>query len=132
MDVQNSTGLTSPHPQGEVRAFHSLLKTGAHALVATGERQQSSVRPDDFTSSRWVLSRRFCHLMLISLLAGAASVAVSWRSSHAQGVGLELVDPKVLRVCADPSNLPFSNDKGEGFENKFAELLAQKLDKRIA
>ena len=31
--------------------------------------------------------------------------------------GLELVDPKVLRVCADPNNLPFSNDKGEGFEN---------------
>ena len=46
--------------------------------------------------------------------------------------GLELVDPKVLRVCADPNNLPFSNDKGEGFENKLAELLAAKLGKTIA
>ena len=45
---------------------------------------------------------------------------------------LELIDPKVLRVCADPSNLPFSNDKGEGFENKIAELLAAKLDKKLA
>ncbi len=33
----------------------------------------------------------------------------------------------VLRVCADPDNMPFSNDKGEGFENKLAELIAEKL-----
>src|SRR5215212_4521527 len=32
-----------------------------------------------------------------------------------------------LRVCADPNNLPFSNDKGEGFENKLAELVAEEL-----
>ncbi len=32
-----------------------------------------------------------------------------------------------LRVCADPNNLPFSNEKGEGFENKIAELLAHEL-----
>src|SRR4051812_32893426 len=30
---------------------------------------------------------------------------------------------RVLRVAADPNNLPLSNDKGEGFENKLAELL---------
>jgi hypothetical protein len=33
----------------------------------------------------------------------------------------------VLKVCQDPGNLPFSNEKGEGFENRIAELLAQKL-----
>jgi len=32
-----------------------------------------------------------------------------------------------LRVCADPDNMPFSNDKGEGFENKLAQLIAEKL-----
>jgi quinoprotein dehydrogenase-associated probable ABC transporter substrate-binding protein len=37
----------------------------------------------------------------------------------------------VLRVCADPDNMPFSNEKGEGFENKLAELMAQKLDSRL-
>jgi quinoprotein dehydrogenase-associated probable ABC transporter substrate-binding protein len=47
-------------------------------------------------------------------------------------LGLELVDPKVLRVCSDPANLPFSNEKSEGFENKIAELLADKLGKRLA
>jgi quinoprotein dehydrogenase-associated probable ABC transporter substrate-binding protein len=44
---------------------------------------------------------------------------------------IELVDPKVLRVCADPRNLPFSNEKGEGFENKLAELFAEKLQKKL-
>ena len=33
----------------------------------------------------------------------------------------------VLRVCADPNNLPFSNQRGEGFENKIAELLMPHL-----
>ena len=41
---------------------------------------------------------------------------------------IEAVDTKNLRVCADPSNLPFSNENGEGFENEIAELLGQKLD----
>jgi quinoprotein dehydrogenase-associated probable ABC transporter substrate-binding protein len=45
---------------------------------------------------------------------------------------LELIDPKVFSVCADPHNMPFSTDKGEGFENKLAELFANKLGKGIA
>jgi quinoprotein dehydrogenase-associated probable ABC transporter substrate-binding protein len=45
---------------------------------------------------------------------------------------LELIDPKVFRVCADPHNMPFSTDKGEGFENKVAELFADKLGKGLA
>jgi mxaJ protein len=36
-----------------------------------------------------------------------------------------------LRVCADPNNLPFSNQKGEGFENKLAEMLAADLGARV-
>ena len=37
----------------------------------------------------------------------------------------------VLRVCADPNNLPFSNDRGQGFENKIAELLAHDMGERV-
>jgi mxaJ protein len=37
----------------------------------------------------------------------------------------------VLRVCADPNNLPFSNQRREGFENKIAELLAHDLGERV-
>jgi mxaJ protein len=34
---------------------------------------------------------------------------------------------RVLTVCADPNNLPFSNERGEGFENKLAELVAREM-----
>src|SRR3984893_8882966 len=44
---------------------------------------------------------------------------------------IELVDPKALRVCADPRDLPFSNEAGEGFENKLAEFFAEKLQKKL-
>ena len=37
-----------------------------------------------------------------------------------------------LRVCADPNNLPFSNERGEGFENKIAELIADELGARLS
>jgi quinoprotein dehydrogenase-associated probable ABC transporter substrate-binding protein len=76
---------------------------------------------------------RFC---LGTAVLCVAVVAVAGAQLRAQGVGLdaefELVDPKVLRVCADPNNLPFSNEKGEGFENKIMELMAAKLDKKLA
>jgi hypothetical protein len=38
-----------------------------------------------------------------------------------------LVNRTELRVCADPHDLPFSNRKGEGFENKIAEIIADEL-----
>ena len=34
---------------------------------------------------------------------------------------------RVLRVCADPNNLPFSNKAQQGFENRLAELVARDL-----
>ena len=46
------------------------------------------------------------------------------------GGEIELVDPDVLRVCADPNNMPFSNEAGEGFEQKVAEFLAPKLGRK--
>jgi mxaJ protein len=35
--------------------------------------------------------------------------------------------PRELRVCSDPNNLPFSNDREEGFENALAELVAAEM-----
>jgi mxaJ protein len=40
-------------------------------------------------------------------------------------------DRPVLRVCADPNNLPFSNDRLEGFENEIAKLLAEDMGARV-
>jgi len=39
--------------------------------------------------------------------------------------------PRVLRVCADPNNLPFSNSAGEGLENKLVELVARDLGAQV-
>jgi quinoprotein dehydrogenase-associated probable ABC transporter substrate-binding protein len=40
-------------------------------------------------------------------------------------------DRRVLRVCADPNNLPFSNQRQEGFENRLAEVIARNLNASI-
>ena len=75
--------------------------------------------------------------LLLAPLLALAAILVSRDCVRAQSdnegldLSIELVDPKVLRVCADPRNLPFSNEKGEGFENRLAELLATKLQKKI-
>lgn len=72
---------------------------------------------------------RFLFLLATILAAGAGQPA---RAEGADDAAIELVDPDVLRVCSDPRDLPFSNEAGEGFENKIAALLAQKLGKSIA
>jgi quinoprotein dehydrogenase-associated probable ABC transporter substrate-binding protein len=76
------------------------------------------------------------HRCLLVWLVAIAAMSAGHDIARAQtndgtGLSIELVDPKVLRVCADPRNLPFSNEKGEGFENKLAELFAEKLNKKL-
>jgi quinoprotein dehydrogenase-associated probable ABC transporter substrate-binding protein len=69
----------------------------------------------------------FCRAMalgLVCLVLAAAPAASAPESAEAESAS-------VLRVCADPDNMPFSNEKGEGFENKLAELVAQKLDSQV-
>ena len=61
---------------------------------------------------KWMLFPSVCSLMSVATLFG--------------GEG-----QRVLRVAADPNNLPFSNDRGEGFENKIAELIARELHCKI-
>lgn len=73
----------------------------------------------------------FGQFMAALLAAFAMWQIPAARAQDANGA-IELVDPKVLRVCADPHHLPFSNDKGEGFENKIAALFAKKLGKSLA
>jgi mxaJ protein len=40
--------------------------------------------------------------------------------------------PAPLRVCADPNNLPFSNDRREGFENRLADMIAADTDTTVS
>jgi len=63
------------------------------------------------------MSRKVRHL------AGALLLLIpSVLVGEAQGA-----EVKELRVCADPNNLPYSNERREGFENKIAELVGKEL-----
>src|ERR1700745_225944 len=75
---------------------------------------------------RWLM----ISFVAVAALLGTREVARA-QGNEGTDLSIELVDPKVLRVCADPRNMPFSNDKGEGIENKLAELFAAKLQKRL-
>ena len=78
------------------------------------------------TRKRWLA---IAAVAVLAILAGRDTARAQIKEGG--DLSIELVDPKVLRVCADPHNLPFSNDKGEGFENKLAELFAEKLNKKL-
>ena len=74
-----------------------------------------------------------CVLTLPLLTASASAQGTPpLGGREAPDLSIELIDPNVLRVCADPHNMPFSNEKGEGFENKLAQLFADKLQKKLA
>lgn len=66
---------------------------------------------------------RWAGRAMAGLLAGLAMFA-----SDAGADLPEQTQRDRLRVCADGNNLPFTNEAGEGFENRIAELLADDLD----
>jgi mxaJ protein len=47
-------------------------------------------------------------------------------------VGVSPAFSRELRVCADPNNLPFSNDKQEGFENRIVDVVAEELGATVS
>ena len=66
------------------------------------------------------MQARFSIILAVAMLA-AGTAAMSTANA------VDLPKRDALRVCADPNNLPFSNDQGEGFENEIAQLLAARL-----
>jgi mxaJ protein len=64
---------------------------------------------------------------LIAVLASAALFAAEALAAEPQAE-----QAKMFRVCADPNNLPFSNEAKEGFENKLAELIAVDLGESVS
>jgi quinoprotein dehydrogenase-associated probable ABC transporter substrate-binding protein len=60
------------------------------------------------------------------LAAGAAALLIGSGAAPLQAQQ-DAPGSTALRVCQDPNNLPFSDTHGQGFENRIAELLAQRL-----
>ncbi|MGH7064376.1 MAG: substrate-binding domain-containing protein [Stellaceae bacterium] len=65
------------------------------------------------------------------VVALSAALLLGARGLLAAPTG-EIVDRSQLRVCADPADLPFSNQKQEGFENKIADLIGHQLGLKVS
>jgi len=81
--------------------------------------------------------------LMLSLLLGSAVVTNVWAIQDSEipvinpdegrvGEIRRVEDPTEFKVCADPDNLPYSNLKQEGFEDKIAAVLAQELGKKLS
>jgi mxaJ protein len=77
------------------------------ALEEIAPSNSARAKPCHFKFFLWVLGIAFCSL---DTTAHAATV----------------------KVCADPNNLPFSDQQQEGFENKIARLLARDLNAQVS
>lgn len=75
------------------------------------------------------MSRIAPHLARLLPLAG---LAIALTASPAEAQRPAPREPGLIRVCADPDNMPSSNDKGAGYENKLAELIAKELNSRLS
>jgi mxaJ protein len=66
------------------------------------------------------------------VVIGAMVVVASVATLLTTAGGLTRPAPRVLRVCADPNNLPFSDSTGAGFENRLATLVAGEMHASVA
>ena len=67
---------------------------------------------------------------IAAVLALAGTTAFPVRLT-AQTLRPNVEKPGIIRVCADPDNMPLSNQKGEGFEQKLAELIAKEWNAKV-
>jgi quinoprotein dehydrogenase-associated probable ABC transporter substrate-binding protein len=72
-------------------------------------------------------ARFLLSFVLLALIASSGSLP----SDAAAQMRPNVRKPGVLRVCADPDNMPLSNQKGEGFEQKIAELIAKEWNAKV-
>ena len=73
------------------------------------------------------MSSRYRNLAAgVTVLLAMGTAAGAREHAAARGPALG-----VLRVCADPNNLPFTNRHGDGFENRLASLIARDLGERV-
>jgi quinoprotein dehydrogenase-associated probable ABC transporter substrate-binding protein len=66
-----------------------------------------------------------------SVLMALLGVALIYAGRPVAAQTTDIVDRTALKVCADPSNLPFSNDKQQGFENKIADVIGTALGLKV-
>ena len=78
------------------------------------------------------MSSRFRKPGAIRLVSGALLVCAIAAAQSACRQARAATEMRDLRVCADPNNLPFSNEQQQGFENRIAELVARDLNAKLS
>lgn len=78
----------------------------------------SSSYPDKLHMQRSGVQKYGAYFMALGFAIGTASAQ-------------DASPKRVLRVCADPNNMPFSNKRQEGFENRLAELVATEMKAQL-
>jgi quinoprotein dehydrogenase-associated probable ABC transporter substrate-binding protein len=68
------------------------------------------------------------HYLKVCAAFSVALFAIALAGEPARSQTSDLVVKSELRVCADPANMPFTNQKGEGFENKIADVIGKALN----
>jgi mxaJ protein len=66
------------------------------------------------------------------LLAAVIAAVAAGGPASVYGDSAQAAGTPALRVCADPDNMPFSNARGDGFENRLASLMAGDLGRHLA
>jgi mxaJ protein len=100
--------------------------------MATQQRVHVQLTPEDPMNKRALATRlAVVPVLLCALssptLADDAKAKADDAKAKADDAKVKATEAKQLRVCGDPSNLPFSNEKLEGIENKIAVVIAKDL-----
>jgi mxaJ protein len=74
------------------------------------------------------MSSLFRRIALTCLAVAAGALAAQQTGVEQPGSSAHA---STLRVCADPNNMPYSNDQKQGFENRIADLIASDLNMHI-
>ena len=106
----------------DIYVYLKAVGVGRDPARAAGQAAPTSPRPTPRPKMpAWAEARALAAGLAVGLgLAAPAAAQLS-----------DLVSRTAFRVCADPANLPFSNEAGEGFENAIAELFAEKLGREL-
>jgi mxaJ protein len=118
--------LFSRHERPQSFTFLSAI-----GLRISNERKISGGKMSEFF--RFIVSGEGRRMFVIAgtVIIAAATLCSQERGFLPGGVSFAQSQTAELRVCADPNNLPFSNRREEGFENKLANLIARDLGRKV-
>ncbi|MEW6438301.1 MAG: quinoprotein dehydrogenase-associated putative ABC transporter substrate-binding protein [Pseudomonadota bacterium] len=107
-----------------VNVVKSLLRlSAAVSLLAVANIGAFAATPDD--------QAHLDHAVAVALSKNDALLPLNAGDRAALKAAARKRHLDALRICGDPGNMPLSNDKLEGYENKIADILAKAMDTRV-